>query len=240
MRKKRQQGQPLQYIIGHTDFMGHKIFVNPNVLIPRAETEIMVDEIIRSVGSPRTRETNQPVHILELGTGSGNIAISLAKAIINSRIISVDVSKPALTLARRNIKHHLLEDQVQLVHDDMSAFLTRCQNEKKTFDVIVSNPPYIPSVDLARLPIDVQKEPKIALDGGTDGLKYIRWIVMAARSLLNERGFLFLELFDGQDDPVKTLIQSFPELTNAAFIKDYTGINRIVYAQRENLIWKNS
>ena len=222
MQARKLSGEPLQYILGHCEFMGIKLRVDKRVLIPRPETEIMIEEAIKEIH--RTWK-NQPVDILDVGTGSGNIAIALAKE--GANVTTIDISPDALDAARVNAQYNRVEDKISFVCQDMETFLRQAIQDKQAFHVIVSNPPYIATSQLARLPKDVQQEPKIALDGGEDGLKYLRQIFMFGQQLLKPEGSLFCEIGDGQRPDIEEMLGNL-NLKGFDFIKDYNKIDRVV------------
>jgi len=165
-RRRRAAGEPLQYILGTCNFMGLELAVNPAVLIPRPETEQLVDAALKYFKGGRA---------LDLGTGCGNIAIALAKFVPQSQIVSIDNSVQALEVARANARYHGVENRIEFIQADMAVSLRgakRRSNDTILFDLIISNPPYIPTDQLRCLPRDVQNEPAIALDGGEDGLNF--------------------------------------------------------------------
>ena len=222
MQTKRLKGEPLQYIIGYCDFMGVILRVNRKVLIPRPETEILVDSAITKL-----KQRGGLLTILDLGTGSGNIAIALAKNIELCKVISVDQSAEALNVARGNAEANGVTKKVDFFHKDMMDVL---KDDSRTFDLIISNPPYIPTGMLSQLPEDVKKEPVSALDGGEDGLAFYRPIIENAHSLLKDNGLLMMEIGDGQAPAIGDLFSKNNFYNNIEFIKDYVGIDRIVSA----------
>jgi len=224
-RRRREVGEPLQYILGTCNFMGLELAVNPSVLIPRPETEQLVDTAIKYFKGG---------HTLDLGTGCGNIAIALAKFVPQSQIVTVDTSPQALEVARSNARRHGVEDRIQFIQDDFfvslqtrrSPWASTCNS--KVFDLIISNPPYIPTSRLRSLPRDVQHEPDIALDGGEDGLNFIRIIIKYTPCLLREGGCLMMEFGDGQAEAVKKFVEAQKAFSEIEIIKDLTGRDRII------------
>lgn len=181
--KKLIQGEPLQYITGLQEFMKIKFFVNKNVLIPRQDTEILVEEVIKIA-----RNLEKP-EILDLCTGSGAIAISIAKYVEGAKITAVDISKDAIEVARQNAKFNGVIRNIEFVESDM---FKKLKNRK--FDIIVSNPPYIPTDEIKKLSKDVQNEPIIALDGGKTGLDFYKLIADEGCKYLNKGGYICLEI----------------------------------------------
>ena len=182
--------------------MGLNFTVDPRVLIPRPETEILAQAAIDFVKYSKRK----PVDILDIGTGSGNIAVALAKHLTNSNVVAVDISREALEVALDNACRHIVEKKIRFIQSDIFSNLHEAAENQK-FDIIVSNPPYIRTEDLKRLPLDVQKEPKIALDGGYDGLDFYRRIIRESPRYLKIGGMLFLEFGNGQADKIKEMME---------------------------------
>jgi len=226
MMARRKSGEPLQYIVGFCDFMGIKIFVDDRVLIPRPETEILVEHAL--LGIKNIAQKSKNLKILDLGTGSGNIAISLAKNIPTCSLTAVDVSPQALSLASDNARYQGVADQIDFVCEDMVAFLKKRIEKRSAFDVIISNPPYIKSAQMHLLPVDVQKEPLLAFDGGEDGASFYRHIIEDSRFLLREHGFLFLEIGDDQKSLIEDILGQYDEYKDIRFKRDYVNIPRVV------------
>lgn len=219
-----ESGEPLQYVIGFTEFCDVRIFVNPHVLIPRPETEILVDKLIQNI---RSRPSVTEVRVLDLGTGSGNIAVALAKACACVQVTAVDVSPMALELARQNAIENGVAGQIRFVCEDMGIFCKTFGGTYGPYDIIISNPPYIPTADLASLPRDVQREPRLALDGGPDGLRFYRHLLEHAPACLAAGGFLAFEIGDGQLPGIESLLGDRAAWTLET-IADYTRTVRHV------------
>lgn len=219
-----ESGEPLQYVIGFTEFCGVRVFVNPHVLIPRPETEILVDTLIKKI---RSRPSVSEVRVLDLGTGSGNIAVALAKACPCAQVTAVDVSPMALELARQNAIENGVSGQIRFVCEDMGIFCKTCGEIYGPYDIIVSNPPYIPTPNLAALPRDVRREPRLALDGGPDGFRFYRYLLENAPACLASDGFLALEIGDGQLPGIQSLLGN-PESWALETVEDYTRTVRHV------------
>ena len=225
MQVRRDNGEPLQYILGECAFFGLRFKVDPRVLIPRPETELLVDEIVRLA----KEFSGKPVNILDIGTGSGNIAISLAKFISQASVMAIDVSASALALAGENAKANGVENQIQFLNEDLHQFMV---HDGQKFNIIVSNPPYVEQAQLATLPRDVQQEPLMALDGGEDGLKFYSPIIAGGSRMLADGGYLFLEIGDGQRPGIEQIFSQSAAYENISFKPDYVGTNRIVVAQK--------
>lgn len=215
------KGKPLQYITNKQEFMGLNFYVDENVLIPQPDTEILVEKAIEIA------ETTQKNKILDMCTGSGCIAISLAKNINNAQIIATDISNNALNVANKNAINHNVENKIKFINSDMF------NNIEEKFDIIVSNPPYIETVKINKLEIEVQNEPHLALDGGIDGLKFYKIIANNAFKYLNENGYLLLEIGYNQQESVTQLLQDTGKYKNIETIKDLGGNYRVVIARKE-------
>ena len=224
MRHRRENGEPLQYILGETEFQGLKFYVNSHVLIPRPETELMVEKVY-DVMTARGAGAGS-YSFLDIGTGSGCIAVSLAKRFPGSRCKALDVSSRALTTAQRNARRHHVSNRIEFIHGDIVRAVENFS--AGAFDMIISNPPYIPRDQLRRLPRDVQAEPVTALDGGEDGLDFYRIFLRDTPKLLKQGGLLVCEFWDGQDKAIRGL---FGNEWRAEFFQDFSGVNRFFIAQ---------
>ena len=227
MKRRRRRGEPLQYIIGECAFYNIKLMVNEDVLIPRPETEFLVEYAIKKI---KTLDYHS-VKILDIGVGSGNISLSLAKNIANAFIVGIDISKKALDCAHANATLNQLEEKVHFIKSDMFYHFDRIGGPL-SFDVIISNPPYIKTKDLADLPYDVQKEPPVALNGGLDGLLFYRKIAKEAHRFLNPGGFLFLEIGDGTKDDIIDIFMKKEHWVVKETRRDYNQKDRILFLQR--------
>ena len=216
--EKLTKGVPLQHITHRQEFMKMDFFVDENVLIPRPDTEILVEEVIKIA-----QKYNSP-RILDLCTGSGAIAISLKKFIPNADIIAVDISEKALEIAKRNAEK--LEAKINFVKSDLFDKL-----DNKKFDIIVSNPPYIRKDEIKKLSEEVQKEPKIALNGGEDGLDFYRIITEQAINYLKTGSFLCFEIGYNQKNDVIKIIEDKQNYKNTYCKKDLYGNDRIIITQ---------
>ncbi len=222
--KRRLKHEPLQYIIGEAEFMGLKFYVDKRVLIPRQETEVLIEETIKL---SRAFEGN--INILEIGVGSGNIAVSLAKFIDRAYVTGIDVSEDALNVAKLNVERYSLNDKVKLLHQNI--FYEMKLDIK--FNVIVSNPPYISSGEMKEVQQEVSDyEPSIATTDNKDGLTYYRRIADVGKLLLKSGGWLLVEIAYNQKVEVAGLFSSFG-YSNVETIKDYGGNYRVVKGRYE-------
>ncbi|MCE5323910.1 peptide chain release factor N(5)-glutamine methyltransferase [bacterium] len=223
--EKRASRYPLAYILGNKEFYGLDIEVSPGVLIPRPETELLVEECIKRL---KPSQTIKPL-IADVGTGSGAISVAIAANIPNAIIYATEISPDALKVARHNIENHQLTERVHLVEGD---FLEPLKSLGVEFDAIVSNPPYIPSVDIETLEPEIAVyEPRSALDGGVDGLDAYRSIFPDAIGLLRENGFIAVEVGMGEASAVKGIAISAGYRKTAIF-KDLAGVDRVVIAKK--------
>ena len=215
---RRSTKEPLAYILKNKEFWSKNFFVNRDTLIPRPETELLCDIVIKLF-------KNKNPHILDIGTGTGCILLSILSEIIKAKGIGIDISKKAIEVAKKNSK--------SLELDKRAKFLTRSLDNIRNykFDLIVSNPPYIKSSDIKNLSDDVRKfEPKIALDGGKDGLDVIKKVIYKSKTILKKLGLLALEIGNGQYYKVSQILkeQGFRE---QLLIKDYQDNIRCILAR---------
>ena len=212
--KKRINHVPVAYIFGRTNFYGYDLKVNENVLIPRLDTEVLVEKLVEDIKSQ-----SEKVSVLDIGTGSGAIIITVQKE-TNAKCFAVDVSRPALEVAKFNAKENRAE--VEFVKSDLFEKIPDLK-----VDFIVSNPPYIETEVVKGLePEVVSNEPNLALDGGEDGLDFYRRIVKDAKNHLNEKGKLYFEIGYNQGESVSNLMKD--DFENIEVIKDYGGNDRVV------------
>ncbi len=229
--QKRIEKIPLQYITKHQEFMGMDFLVEKGVLIPRPETEILVEELIRKL---KNYKCSNSLRVTDLGTGTGIIAVSIAKFIEDVIIYATDISKKSLQIALKNAQKHGCKDKIIFLQGDLfEPFMGKIK--KNSLDGIVSNPPYIDSHDFESLPPEIKdNEPKVALSGGIDGLDYYRKIIKKSPQYLKKNGFMALEVGFNQSKIVKELIikeNNFNQ--NIEITKDYLGIERVVIAYRK-------
>ena len=221
---------PLQYITGREKFFGLDFIVNEHVLIPRPETEVLVKTVIGMLSGSRYM-VNSPqsmVHrprILDLCTGSGNIAISLTKNVPDCKMFASDISEKALEVARLNARLNGVSDYISFIESDLFGDISG------EFDYIVSNPPYIARYEFETLQKEVLKEPLLALDGGVDGLDFYRRIFGAATGHLAHGGYCIVEIGFGQLPAIKEIIEKTKEFKLAETGIDQYGIDRVIAAQ---------
>ena len=222
LAERRAGGEPLAYILGRREFYGHEIGVGPGVLVPRQETELLVDAVLEFV---RTQGLQQPT-VADVGTGSGAIAISVAKALPGATVFGTDISADALKVAEANVLAHGLQDRVRLLRGDLLEPLPG------PVDVVVSNPPYLTTEELAGLPPDVRREPQVALDGGRDGLDTILRLLRQAPARMRRPGMLAVEIAPSQLEGVVVQAQGlFPDALVTHRL-DLAGLPRVVHILR--------
>jgi release factor glutamine methyltransferase len=217
--RRRADREPLQYILGETEFWSLPFSVNPFVLIPRADTEVLVEEALKRIAGCS--------NVLDVGTGSGAIAVALAHDQPELRVTALDRSEEALEVARGNARRNGVLEHVDCLAGDLNSL------PPGPFDMIVSNPPYIPSRDWEQLMPEVRDhEPRLALDGGDDGLEAYRRVAVQALKILSPGGWLLVEVGIGQAAVVSALFKA-AGLTDVAQRDDYAGIPRVVMGQNK-------
>ena len=215
MIERRKKGEPLQYILGETEFMSLDFFVREGVLIPRSDTEILVETVIDKIGDKKTT-------VADICTGSGCIGISIAHYKKNTDVELFDISDIALETAEKNIKRNNVSDRVKSYKMDILN-----EYPKKKYDVVVSNPPYIEKTVIEMLQTEVKDyEPRIALDGGEDGLVFYRRIAEMAHNFLKKGGLLAFEIGYNQGESVRGLMQN--DFYDTEVIKDLNDNDRVV------------
>ena len=221
--KKRAQHVPIAYIIGEREFMGLPFKVTKDTLIPRPDTEILVENVLNNV------DKDKEIEIVDIGTGSGAIILSLLVNLPKAQGKTVDISSKAIEVAKENAVNLQVNDRCEFFVGDLFAPL----NDNK-FDVIVSNPPYIPQKDIATLEDDVKEyEPVSALTDGGDGLSYYRRLLSEGKAYIKENGFIALEIGIYQSEDVKQIAMD-NGWKDIKIIKDYAGIDRVVLAWNVN------
>jgi release factor glutamine methyltransferase len=223
MIKSRGKRRPLAHILGKQPFLGLDILVTPDVLIPRPETEELVlecERLVKSLGVAAPK-------VVDLGTGSGCIAIALAQLLPHAVVFATDISDKALKLAEKNAIVHHVGQRVRFVREDL---FSEKQNLRGWADLVVSNPPYIPSKEVDGLEPEVLKEPRLALDGGPDGLDAIKAVAAASSKLLKSGGLLVIEMGMGQGPAVTELLGA-AGYQNVSLKKDAQGVERFAAAK---------
>ncbi|RJO64691.1 MAG: peptide chain release factor N(5)-glutamine methyltransferase [Candidatus Omnitrophota bacterium] len=225
--KKRIEGVPLEYILGDAECMGLEFKVDADVFIPRPETELVIEEAFSCITSLRLQK-KECVRIMDLGTGAGVIAIALARWLPQAQFFAVDISRRALARAQANARLYGLEDRINYIHSDLFASPAL---DGRTFDMIVSNPPYIRQCEIAHLAPEVRNQPFVALDGGLDGLDFYRRISADAPRFLKADGAVVVEVGSNQKDAVVEIFQAQGVFEVTKVIKDYSGIERVIVAR---------
>jgi len=221
------QGEPLQHITGMQEFMKLKFIVNKDVLIPRPDTEILVEEVVDILNNIENPS------VLDLCTGSGAIAISIAKYVKNAYVLGTDISQKAVDIAIQNATKIMKDDnltapsRIQFFQSDLF------NNIEGKFDLIVSNPPYIEREEIKSLDEEVQKEPVMALDGGEDGLEFYKRIILEAYRYIKPEGYLCLEIGYNQKDKVIKLIEDSGKYYKIYLKKDLAGNDRVVICRSQ-------
>ena len=227
--EKRASGYPLQYIVGTQEFMGLEFEVNENVLIPRQDTETLVELALEEA-----KGMKPDLRVLDMCSGSGAIAVSMAHFVPGAQVTACDLSDGALEMTRRNAEKNGVADRVTVKKSDM--FNVQLSGEavplEGGFDMILSNPPYIETKVIGTLQTEVKDyEPMMALDGGDDGLVFYRILAEEAPSRLNENGVLIMEIGHDQGQSVPELLEKTEKFKNIRVIKDLPGLDRVVYAK---------
>ena len=221
---RRAAHEPIQYMLGEQGFYGRDFLVAPGVLIPRPETEILIEHIL--LHADRLWEKDARLAAVDLGTGSGAITLTLACERRHWQVSTVDISPDALAIARKNAKRFGVEGSVHFIQGNLTEPL---MEKGERFDILVSNPPYIPSTDVDELEQEVQGyEPRLALDGGKDGLDFYRRICEALPVLLKETALVGFEVGIHQAHDVKQLMAASGVIDQVEIIPDLAGIDRVV------------
>lgn len=224
--ESRAKGMPVQYITEHQEFMSLNFYISPDVLIPRQDTEILVESLIEY----SKEQKKKTLEILDIGTGSGCIAVSLAHYIEGCKVVAVDVSEKALNTASKNAFNNGVLCRVEFVNSNLFENVS----SNASFDIIVSNPPYIESEEIKKLQVEVKEfEPTLALDGGIDGLDFYREIIQKAPRFQKEGGILAFEVGYNQAEEVANLMRE--SYLDIKIIKDYSKIGRVVVGRLANI-----
>ena len=221
---RRRQGEPVAYIIGRKEFWSAVFEVDRRVLIPRPETEILVEECLKVLDAA---DSGDP-RILDLGTGSGAIGVTLAAERKNARVVATDISPEALAVARQNARRCKVETRMAFLAGNLFAPLSG------KFDMIASNPPYISEAEYQDLPADVKRyEPSLALRAGPDGMDFHRAIIMQSHGYLKSGGWLMLEIGSGQKERIEALLHQAGIFDEIRFRRDYAGWNRVAAGRKK-------
>ncbi|NQT13657.1 MAG: peptide chain release factor N(5)-glutamine methyltransferase, partial [Planctomycetes bacterium] len=225
--RRRAAGMPVAYLVGHREFFSLSFRVTPDVLIPRPETEFLVTALLDLA---RKRPADREIAICDVGTGSGNIAVSVAKHLANARVTAVDSSPAALEVAGTNAAAHGVESRIELARSDLFSAVPA----ERRFDFVVSNPPYVREAEIESLPRDVRDyEPRDALVAGPRGTEVIESLVPQAAERLNAGGHLLLEINPALHDEVQALVQADGRFEPAPTVKDLARLPRVVRAMRK-------
>lgn len=220
---RRQKGEPVAYIVGKKEFWSLNFEVNSRVLVPRPETECLVEEVLKTCSGQDDRD----ISILEVGTGSGAVSVAIASELKKARIVATDVSIEAIRLARKNADNNGVADKITFLCGSLFEPVSG------KFDIIVSNPPYISEEEFDRLPLEVRNfEPKEALIAGPEGTEFHYNLIVEGSCYLKCGGWLFMEMGAGQKTMVKSMFRENKTYDNVSFRADYAGIDRVVMAQK--------
>ena len=217
---RRQHKEPIAYILGYKHFWKYKFLINKSVLIPRPDTELIIEETIKYLPNDKSKK------ILDVGTGSGCIIISLLKERPKCRAIALDISIKAINVAKTNAKLHQLENKINFINIDIDKY------NSNNYDLIISNPPYINNIDLSRLDDDIKfHEPKIALSGGFDGLRDMKKVILKSKKLLKINGKLILEIGSKQRNQLTKILNENGYYINK-ISKDLSGNDRCIVSTK--------
>lgn len=226
--QRRARREPISYITGRREFWSLDFLVTPDVLVPRPETELLVEVALRLTGQSQIADCKS--HILDLGTGCGAIAVSLAKELSNGEIWATDLSSRALDIAQANAVRHGVKEKVHFLQGDIFGPV---EDQRAFFHMVVSNPPYVRQSELENLPPEIRDwEPRLALDGGLDGLDLYRRIIGEGHLYLADGGFVALEIGADIGEEVSRLFASIDCYSAAAVYQDYAGRDRVVVARK--------
>lgn len=225
--QRRTRREPLQHIIGNQEFWGLEFKVSPDVLIPRPETEFIIEAALAIV-----QDRNTPVSIIDLCTGSGCIAVSLAKELTAARVIATDASENALAVARENTRRHGVSEHIRFLQGDLFEPLEEL-DIRGQIDIIVSNPPYVQAGDLPTLQPEVRDyEPEMALIAGPEGTEMAKRIIQLAPEYLKKNGALIMEMGLSQAEALTRMVEATGAYGNPALLKDLAGIERVIVARK--------
>lgn len=220
--QRRAKAEPVAYLVGQREFFSLRFKVTRNVLIPRPDTETLVMEVLDGVKGIETPQ------VLDLCTGSGCVAVAVAKNCKSATVCATDISPAAIAIARENAQQHQVQDRLDLIESDLFASI----GAERQFDVIASNPPYIPSAEIDQLDAEVaQHEPRLALDGGPDGLNVLRKIIEAAPKYASKNGLLLLEFTPEQADALEAIAKAHGAYSEVSIRKDLAQRPRVLKAR---------
>ena len=226
--RRRAAGEPVAYIVGKREFWSMDLAVTPAVLIPRPETECLVEAALERLGGASSGQT-----VLELGTGCGAVILALAAQASAHRYFASDLSAEAIGIARQNARAHGLDEKVRFF---CGSWLEPVQPSTAQLDMVVSNPPYIRRAAIDELQVEIRRfEPRLALDGGDDGLQFLQQIITTAAGSLKPGGRLLLEIGFDQQSSVAGIIDRVGAYEDVMFLKDYSGCDRVVSMRRKPL-----
>ncbi len=228
LRKAR---MPVQYLIGKQEFWSRDFIVNEGVFIPRPETEMVIEIIIADFEKvmEKTKSRKEDARVIDIGTGTGIIPVTLKNEMLFINMFAVDISHQAIKTAKFNARIHLGGSSVSFIMSDgFSAFSEKRNNAHKPFHIVVSNPPYIPDVDIEKLEPEVSKwEPRTALSGGADGTDMIRYIIEESPRYIRKGGMLIMETGEGQREIIKSIADSTGKYDEVNFYNDYSSKERV-------------
>ena len=220
--ERRRNREPVSQIVGYQEFWSINFVVDKNVLTPRPETEILIETALNCPS---------PFKVLDLGTGSGVLAVVMAKEVPGCEVVALEIDPKALSIAKENAKVHGVDDRVEFICGDLKKIDWRGK-----YSMILSNPPYIPSVDMQKIMPEVQNyEPLKALDGGLEGLDFYRDIIQKASDRIEKNGYLILEIDHSQAGQVTEIFENSSSYHNIQVIQDYSGYDRVIKAQRKSV-----
>jgi len=227
--RRRVAREPLQYITGRQEFWSLEFIVNNHVLIPRPETELLVEQAVEHC-KERIKSGEQRVAVLDLCTGCGAVAISIAKEMPQATLWASDISSEAISIAKANAQRHGVSGKIEFLEGDLFG---PARDKGLHFHIIVANPPYVAEEEYEKLPPEVRDyEPRVSLDGGPGGMVIIERILREAPDFLKPKGVVIIEMSPAQVAEAKDLISSLPRYRICRVLKDYSGLDRVVVAQR--------
>lgn len=222
---KRRLRYPLQYLLKNTEFMSLSFKLEEGVFIPRRETELLVEKVLEEI----KQSDRKRINIFDIGTGCGNIAISLTKNVTDCKIIASDISDKALRVAAENARFHGVDKKIEFIESDLFDNIAGYYHNY--FDIIISNPPYIHKRDIEHLQPEISYEDVKALDGGKDGLYFFQRILSEGTRYLKKGGIFAFEIGRDQAEGLEDLIEANDAFFSQALFKDYSGYNRVIIAR---------